>query len=264
MRQSTLKFLSVGLLIGTIVGCGKDGPGGVQGLCEKLLDCNAMTTEQECVNTLSSCMNADAQADECLKNDDCTAVGVCYLQILLTCGGNPGTSSATEVETDSMGTATESMGTTADTAEPTDTSSPATSMTTDVDPDTTSPSGTDTTSPSGTDTTSPSGTDTTDPSTTGGVVPDFGGCSMQDPCDNGEDCLGVMDVEGTFCSPACTVQGDPCPGYTGTGDALCLLSTDMRPATNCVVLCMTDADCLENMTCKDVPMGMGAKICSSP
>ncbi len=263
MRQSTLKFLSVGLLIGTIVGCGKAGPGGVEGLCEKLLDCGAMTTEQQCASAVASCPNADAQADECLKNDDCGQVAACYALMALSCTPNPGTTGATEGETDSAGTdPTEaSVGTTADTVEPTDTSSPATSMTTDVDPDTTSPSGTETTSPSGTETTSP---ETTDPSTTGGGDADFGACSMMDPCDNGEDCLGVMGVEGTFCSPACTVQGDPCPGYTGTGDALCLLSTDMMPATNCVVLCMTDADCLENMTCKEVPDSMGAMICSSP
>ena len=264
MRQSTLKFLSVGLLIGTIVGCGKAGPGGVEGLCEKLLDCGAMTTEQQCASAVASCPNADAQADECLKNDDCGQVAACYTLMALSCTPNPGTSGATEVETDSAGTGpTEaSAGTTSvDTIEPTDTSSPATSMTTDVDPDTTSPSGTETTSPSGTETTSP---ETTDPSTTGGGDAFFGACDMMTPCPNGEDCLAVQDVEGFFCSPACETQGDACPGYPGSGMALCLLSTDMMPATNCVVLCMSDADCLEDMTCKEVPMGMGAMICSSP
>jgi hypothetical protein len=137
-------------------------------------------------------------------------------------------------------------------------------MTTDVDPDTssTSPSGTETTSPSGTETTEP---ETTDPSTTGGGDADFGACDMMTPCANGEDCLGVEGVDGTFCSPKCEEQGTPCDGYQGSGMALCLLSTDMMPATNCVVICQTDADCDAGMTCKEVPMQMQpVSICSSP
>lgn len=256
MRTSTLRFLSVGLLIGTIVGCGKEGPGGTQGLCEKLADCGSTTPVADCVNSLSSCPNAESQADSCLENDDCGQVGACFLQFALTCTPNPGTSGATEVETESMGTnpTESSMGTTADTVEPTETSSPATSMTTDVDPDTTSPSGTDTTDPG-----------TTDPSTTGGGPASFGPCDMMTPCPNGEDCLGVMGVEGTFCSPACDEQGAACDGYEGSGMALCLLSTDMMPATNCVVICQTDADCDPGMTCKEVPMQMQpVSICTSP
>lgn len=262
MRLFTSKFLSVGLLVGIVVGCGKTGPDGLEGLCEKLIDCGANTTVADCSNAVAACPNVDAQADECLKNDDCGQVLACYTSILLTCVPVDGTTSAGGTETDSNADTTNPTETPSDTTGvvgPTTTTTP--DSTTEIDT-TATPSTSETTDPTvDPDTTSPA---TTDDTTTGVGAPDFGPCDMMTPCENGEECLGVQDVEGTFCSPACEGQGTECPGYEGSGMALCLLSVMGMDPTNCVVLCQSDADCLDGMTCKEVPDSMGAQICSAP
>ena len=91
------------------------GPGGVEGLCERLILCGAMVAVEECVATFSTCGDVEAMADECLKSDDCGQVAACYLQIALGCTTST-TEATTEVTTDvttdvTTGAATETMGT---------------------------------------------------------------------------------------------------------------------------------------------------------
>jgi hypothetical protein len=149
-----------------------------------------------------------------------------------------------------------------------DTTSTVTTTPGDTTGDTTGDGDGDTTDTTGSDDT----TDTTggdgDGDTTGG---DGDSCEpygnpgpMGTDCCEGEMPIGVMGIEGGFCSPAC--DGTTCPAVDGLM-AQCALTTDggMTP-TNCAVICNAagdSSDCPTGATCKDV-MQMGAGICTYP
>ena len=263
MRQSTLKFVSVGLLFGVIVGCGKEsGTGsGVAGLCSKVSECANVEEDPQCASSLSMCQNADAKADDCLAMGGCDEIFACYALFGLDCAGP------------TTGTSGDSAGTEGNTSSPTEasagttdgptTTNPGTSMTTDVNPETTNVPGTDTTDPTvDPDTTAAPDTTDTPETTTMGGSDIYGPCPAMGMCPDGGDCLMVQDVDGSFCSPKCDDM-TPCPASGVNAEAMCLLSMMGMDPTNCILLCAADGDCPAGMTCKMVPMNT-AKICSAP
>lgn len=251
MRQTTFKFVSVGLLLGLIIGCGKAGPNGLQGLCEKVVDCLGQGSADDCVSQFSSCGDLDAAADDCLAMDECGAIVGCYVSLGLNC------MPSTTMTDPTVGTTAE-PDTAGETVDPT-TAGPSGDPTADPSGDPTADPSTD---PTATTTVDPSGTTTVDPSETTGAGGLYGVCDAMGMCPGGQMCFGVMGVEGNFCSPPC--EGMGCPAFDGTGQPQCALVAEgeMDPS-NCVVVCMTTDNCPAGMTCKEVP-DVGVSVCTAP
>ncbi len=92
---------------------------------------------------------------------------------------------------------------------------------------------------------------------------DYGPC---DSCAAGETPVGIQDVEGCFCAPACDGAGSMCPAPNeGTAVAVCALELEMGAGpTLCALGCdpaMMDM-CPPGATCQDT--GMGGGLCTHP
>ena len=75
--------------------------------------------------------------------------------------------------------------------------------------------------------------------------------------------LGVMGVEGSFCSDPCVSDADCPPGPAGTQPACALTMNDPMVPEFCALLCAPGStDCPAGSTCKEVQPGTG--LCTYP
>ncbi len=108
---------------------------------------------------------------------------------------------------------------------------------------------------------------TSDTSTTEATSDLYGPCAGPDlPCPDGQDCLNVQGIDGSFCSPKC--DGMSCPAFDGGAMELCVLvhAPRMNP-TNCALICDPDGggnQCPVGETCKQIPMQEGVGLCTAP
>jgi hypothetical protein len=93
---------------------------------------------------------------------------------------------------------------------------------------------------------------------------DYGPCNA---CAAGEMPVGIMDLEGCFCSPGCDGQGSMCPPPNeGTAMAVCGLETMMGAGpSQCALVCTPGMDdmCPTGAMCVDTGM-MGIGLCMHP
>jgi hypothetical protein len=93
---------------------------------------------------------------------------------------------------------------------------------------------------------------------------DYGMCGA---CAAGEMPVGLMGVEGCFCSPTCEGMGSACPAPTsGMVAGQCILELMMGAgATQCALICMPgmEGQCPDGATCEMVPM-QTVGICMYP
>lgn len=85
---------------------------------------------------------------------------------------------------------------------------------------------------------------------------DYGPCDM---CAPGEMPVGVMDVDGCFCSPGCDGAGSECPAPTAgmvAGQCVLVLEQGSTDPTQCALVCMPgmDGQCPPGATCEMIPM----------
>lgn len=90
---------------------------------------------------------------------------------------------------------------------------------------------------------------------------DYGPCDM---CAPGETPIGIMGIEGCFCSPSCDGLMSMCPTPNmGTGMAQCVLGPQGADPNQCALLCQLDGDdCPMGATCQDTGMNIG--LCTHP
>lgn len=90
---------------------------------------------------------------------------------------------------------------------------------------------------------------------------DYGPCAAG--CGPGEMPVGLMGVDGCFCSPMCDGQGSACPAPNeGTAMPICALELMMGAGpTQCALVCMSPMDCPTGADCVDAG---GASICVHP
>jgi hypothetical protein len=97
------------------------------------------------------------------------------------------------------------------------------------------------------------------------TMSDYGPC---DACGPGEMPVGLMDIEGCFCSPGCDGQGSMCATPNeGTAQAMCVLELMMGAGpTQCALICdpAMMGMCPTGATCTEVQPGVGICLHPSP
>jgi hypothetical protein len=91
----------------------------------------------------------------------------------------------------------------------------------------------------------------------------YGAC---DECDADEVAVSIVDVEGCYCAPSCTMASD-CPAPAdGSATADCAVANGRPEPTLCARLCdpLAPDVCPVGSTCAAIPMQEGVGVCMYP
>jgi hypothetical protein len=67
-------------------------------------------------------------------------------------------------------------------------------------------------------------------------------CDAENLCQADSDCIGLVDIDGSFCSPRCTGGGAACPSRDTVAAQCALVSETGGEPANCALLCAAAAD----------------------